>query len=72
MLSMQEKTKKRIVQLLAESKYSECAVCGSLKSQAVYRYKSQQYIKDYTPETLEPVCSVCTKKFMEVKPLGKR
>jgi hypothetical protein len=54
-----EKKGKRVVQLLAESSYSECAVCGITKNQAIYRYKAQQYIEDYIPPILEPVCRKC-------------
>ena len=52
-------TENRVVQLLAESKYSECAVCGTIKNQAIYKYRAQQYIPDYVPEVLEPVCRKC-------------
>ena len=51
--------KNRIVQLVAESKYSECAVCGTIKAQAIYKYRAQQYIRNHIPELLEPVCRKC-------------
>ena len=54
-----EKKGKRVVQLLAESSYSECAVCGITKNQAVYKYKAQQYVEDYIPPMLKPVCRKC-------------
>ena len=50
------------VQLLAENRYSECAVCGTIKAQAVYKYRSQQYIPKYIPELIEPVCRKCVYK----------
>ena len=64
-------TENRVVQLLAESKYSECAVCGTIKNQAIYKYRAQQYIPDYVQEVLEPVCrkvygtKKCRKKMKE-------
>lgn len=51
--------KKRIVQLLDESKLSKCTVCGTYKVQAIYRFKHQQMTPRYEPPTLEPVCRKC-------------
>ena len=54
--------KNRLVQLVAENKYSECAVCGSIKAQAVYKYRAQQFVPKHEPELLEPVCRQCVYK----------
>ena len=56
------KGKRRIVQLLAETRYFECTVCGITKTHAMYRFRHQQYIPTHTPKMLEPVCRKCVYK----------
>ena len=54
-----QNTKKRIVELIAESSWETCTVCGTTKTQAVYKYKSMQMVSDYIPPLQEPVCRKC-------------
>jgi hypothetical protein len=49
----------RLVKLIAESEYSKCTVCGIIKTQAIYRFRHQQYVPSYVPSVLEPVCRKC-------------
>lgn len=55
-------TKKRIVELVAEISYDICKICGKSKRTAMYRYKPQQYVKDYSPSIIHPVCRKCVYK----------
>lgn len=55
-------TKRRIVKLIAETRYSTCKVCGSTKAQAIYEFRHQQYVEGYIPPTLNPVCRKCVYK----------
>ena len=52
----------RIVQLVSENEYSKCTVCGTTKSQAIYRFRHQQYIPTHVPAELNPVCRKCVYK----------
>jgi len=54
-----QNTKKRIVQLIAESSWEKCVVCDTVKTQAVYKYKAQQMVSDYIPPVQQPVCRKC-------------
>lgn len=56
--SERKEPKKRLVQLLDESKLAKCTVCGTYKIQAIYRFRHQQYTR-HEPELLEPVCRKC-------------
>ena len=58
--------KKRVVQLLAESKLSKCTVCATYKVQAIYRFKHEQMVPRYEPPMLEPVCRKCVYKDVSV------
>ena len=57
-----ENNEERITKLLSEREYSTCKICGVTKAQAIYRFKHTQYIADYIPETIEPVCRKCIYK----------
>ncbi len=59
MQSIERKEKKRIVALVAEISYDICKICGQSKRTAMYRFKPQQYVKDYSPRILNPVCRKC-------------
>lgn len=50
------------IELLNESEFSTCKICGKTKSQAIYKFKYAQYIPDHIPETLMPVCRKCVYK----------
>jgi hypothetical protein len=49
----------RIVKFLAEKEYGKCKICGTTKVQALYTYRSAQFVSDYIPPTLSPVCRKC-------------
>ena len=55
-------TKSRLVQLIAEISHGSCKGCGGDKRTAMYRFKPQQYVKDYSPRILKPVCRKCVYK----------
>ncbi len=57
-----QKEKRPIVQLVAEISYDICKICGQSKRTAMYRFKPQQYVKDYSPRILKPVCRKCVYK----------
>lgn len=59
---MQVKSAKRIVKLIAEREYAKCKICGTHKVQALYIYRSSQFVSDYIPPTLDPVCRKCVYK----------
>ena len=59
---MQNIKKERIVQLVAEISYDICKIYGQSKRTAMYRVKPQQYVKDYSPRILKPVCRKCVYK----------
>ena len=61
-MSQNIKSKKRIAQLIAETEYSTCKVCGSTKAQTIYKFRHQQYVAGYIPPTLNPVCRKCVYK----------
>ena len=56
------KEKKQIIKLLDGSEYSICKICGTTKRQAIYRFRHEQYVSDYEPPILEPVCRKCVYK----------
>ena len=62
MQSIKSEDKKRIVALVAEISYDICKICGKSKRTAMYRYKPQQYVKDYSPSIIHPVCRKCVYK----------
>ena len=52
----------RIVKFLAEKEYGKCKICGTTKVQALYTYRSAQFVSAYIPPTLSPVCRKCVYK----------
>jgi hypothetical protein len=50
------------VQLVAENEYSKCTVCGTTKTQAIYRFRHQQYVPQHLPKLMYPVCRKCVYK----------
>ena len=55
------KTKKRIVQKIAEISYENCKVCSKSQRIAMYKFRHQQFTS-HIPELLEPVCRKCVYK----------
>ena len=62
MQNSKQKTKKRIVQLVTENSYKICKICGKSKSTAMYKFKHEQYVSNYSPNILTPVCRQCVYK----------
>jgi hypothetical protein len=56
---MNVKDSERKIKLLAEKEYGKCKICGTTKVQALYTYRSAQFVSDYIPPTLSPVCRRC-------------
>jgi hypothetical protein len=50
------------VELLNEREFSTCKICGKTKYQTIYKFQYAQYIPDYIPEILIPVCRKCVYK----------
>tara|TARA_R110000765_G_scaffold83147_1_gene161640 strand:+ start:671 stop:913 length:243 start_codon:yes stop_codon:yes gene_type:complete len=59
---MTQENSKRIVKLIGEKEYGKCKICGTAKVQALYVYRNYQYISDYVPPILKPVCRKCVYK----------
>lgn len=62
MRNSEQNTRKRIVQLVAENSYETCKICGKSKRTAMYQFRHQQYVSNYSPSILTPVCRQCVYK----------
>ena len=62
MQNSEQETRKRIVQLIAENSYDICKICGKSKRTAMYKFRHQQYVSNYSPSILTPVCRQCVYK----------
>ena len=62
MKNSEKQMKNLLVKLIAEISYDICKICGKAKRMAMYKFRHTQYVRDYSPSILEPVCRHCVYK----------